>query len=109
MWWRSGGCGGGDVQWASYHHHVSGERVRQVCDGGAAIGVRGVALGAVTWLIAPAGNRESRLIQKRKPESLTPTPRRESVRARSREYLKSTTSPTSLLVELETTYEKLLI
>ena len=50
-----------DVQWdtGSYHHHVSSERVCQVSDRGVAISIRGLALGAVSWLAAPASKNTS--------------------------------------------------
>lgn len=37
----------------SYHDHVSSERVGQICYGGVTISIRGLALGAVSWLVAP--------------------------------------------------------
>ena len=37
----------------SYHHHVSSERVCQVSNRGVAIGIRGLAFWAVSWLVAP--------------------------------------------------------
>lgn len=36
----------------SYHHHVSSERVGQVCDGGVAVSVRRLTLGTVGRLVA---------------------------------------------------------
>lgn len=51
----SRGDHGVDVWWDrwSYHHHVSSERVGQVSYGGVAVSIRGLALGAVSWLVAP--------------------------------------------------------
>lgn len=37
----------------SYHHHVSSERIGQVSDGGVAVSIRRLALGAVSWLVTP--------------------------------------------------------
>lgn len=42
----------------SYHHHVSGERVGQVRDGGVAVGVGRLTLGTVGRLVASAEPRE---------------------------------------------------
>ncbi len=49
------GNSGMDVWWdrGSYHHHVSSERVGQVSYRGVAISIRGLALRAVSWLVAP--------------------------------------------------------
>lgn len=38
----------------SYHHHVSSERVGQVCDGGVAVSVGRLTLGTVGRLVASA-------------------------------------------------------
>lgn len=37
----------------SYHDHVSSERVGQICNRGVTVSIRGLALGAVSWLVAP--------------------------------------------------------
>lgn len=49
MWWDS----------SFYHHHVSSEGVGQVSYGGAAVGIRGLALGTVSWLVAPVSRNTS--------------------------------------------------
>ena len=50
-----------DVWWDrwSYHHHVSSERVGQVSYGGVAVSIRGLAFGAVSWLVAPVSKNIS--------------------------------------------------
>lgn len=42
------------VRWnrGSYHHHVPSEGVGQVSNGGVSVSIRGLALGAVSWLVA---------------------------------------------------------
>lgn len=42
---------------APYHHHISSERVGQVSYGGVAVSIRGLALRAVSWLVAPVSKK----------------------------------------------------
>lgn len=62
---------GMDVWWyrGPYHHHVSSERVGQVGNGGVAVSIRRLALGAVSWLVAPV-NKNKRLTQKENGEGM---------------------------------------
>ena len=53
------GSGAGSERAGSYHHHVSGKRVGQVCDRGTPVSIRGVALGAVHWLVASVEGEET--------------------------------------------------
>lgn len=48
----------------SYHHHVSSERVGQVCDGGVAVSVGRLTLGTVGRLVASAEAKKKRKTNK---------------------------------------------
>lgn len=59
---------GGGVE-VSYHHHVPSERVGQVRHRGVSVGIGGMTLGAVPWLVAPV-DKESRVTKRKAREGV---------------------------------------
>lgn len=61
---------------ASYHHHVSSERIGQVSYSGLTVSIRGLALRAVSWFVSPGRKstvwpRGKTTTRRTQPEKLT--------------------------------------